>query len=85
MIFILKLCKKSILIQPPGEPREHHLGEVLPKSLSYEKFQPHLWYVYLKMLKNCGFLSPVTSILTFLQFSQKCARLYRPFWSFCLL
>ena len=34
--------------------------------------------------RNCAFFGPVTSILTFLKFSQKCARLYRPFWSFCI-
>ena len=32
-----------------------------------------------------AFLVTVTSILTFLQFSQKCARLYRPFRQFRLL
>ena len=37
MVFILK-CKKETLIQPPGEPREHHLGEVRPKISSYTKF-----------------------------------------------
>ena len=30
------------------------------------------------------FLGPVTPILTFFKFSQKCAGLYRPFRSFCL-
>ena len=25
-------------MQPPGEPREHHLGEVRQKSSSYTKF-----------------------------------------------
>ena len=28
MVFIYKFCKKEILIQPPGEPRKHKLGEV---------------------------------------------------------
>ena len=28
MVFIYKLCKENFLIQPPDEPREHHLGEV---------------------------------------------------------
>ena len=27
MVFISKFCKTEIQIQPPGEPREQHLGE----------------------------------------------------------
>ena len=38
---------------------------------------------YSKTFKNCAFLDPVTSIWNFLQFSQKCARVYRPFLSTC--
>ena len=41
MVIIYKFCKKEILIQPPGEPREHHQGEVRPKSSSYTKFHTH--------------------------------------------
>ena len=41
--------------------------------------------ICLKTFHKSTFLGPVTSILTFLQFSQKCARLYRPFRSFCFL
>ena len=29
LVFIYKFRKKEIQIQPPGEPREHRLGEVL--------------------------------------------------------
>ena len=36
IVFIYKFCKTEILNQPPGEPREHHLGDVLPK-----KFELH--------------------------------------------
>ena len=43
------------------------------------------WLIYLKTFHKSTFLGPVTSILTFLQFSQKFARLYRPFQSFRLL
>ena len=36
MVNIYKFCKKQILIQLPGEPREQHLGDVWP-----EKFEIH--------------------------------------------
>ena len=29
LVFIHNLCKKENQLQPPGEPREHRLGEVL--------------------------------------------------------
>ena len=32
-----------------------------------------------------SFSGPVTSFFTFLNFAQKCARIYRPFRSFCIL
>ena len=38
MVFIYKFCTKEIEVQPPGEPREQHLGEVRQKSSSYTKF-----------------------------------------------
>ena len=116
MVNLNKFCKREILIQPPGEPREQHLGDVRPKSSSYTKFHKRqndrkgrytmanfwknwkkvknevtgtekrrIWLIYLKTFHNFTFLGPVTSILIFLQFSQKCARLYRPFRSFRLL
>ena len=115
MVNLNKFCKREILIQPPGEPREQHLGDVRPKSSSYTKFHKRqndrkgrytianfwknwkkvknevtgtenrrIWLIYLKTFHNFTFLGPVTSILIFLQFSQKCARLYRPFRSFRL-
>ena len=43
------------------------------------------WLNYMKTLKKNYFLGPGTSILTFLQFPHKCARVYRPFRLFCLL
>ena len=43
------------------------------------------WLIYLKTFNKFIFLGPVTSILTFVQFSQKCARVYRPFRPFCHL
>ena len=37
MVNIYKFCKKDILIQPPGEPREQHLGDVRPKKFELHK------------------------------------------------
>ena len=37
MVNISKFCKKEILIQPPGEPREQHLGDVRPKKFELHK------------------------------------------------
>ena len=34
---IYKFPKKEILIQPPGEPREQHLGDVRPKKFELHK------------------------------------------------
>ena len=104
MVNLNKFCKREILIQPPGEPREQHLGDALPKSSSYTKFHKrqndrkgrytmaHFWknckkvknevtgtekrrfrLIYLKTFHKSTFLGCVTSIFTFLQFSQKCA------------
>ena len=42
-------------------------------------------YFLVNLSEKFTFLGPVTSILTFLQFSQKCNRVYRPFRSVCLL
>ena len=38
MVNITKFCKKEILTQPPGKPREQHLGGVDSRSLSHTKF-----------------------------------------------
>ena len=38
MVIIYKFCKNEIRIQPPGEPQEHHLGEVRQKSSCYKNF-----------------------------------------------
>ena len=37
MVNIYKFCKKEILIKPPGEPQEQHLGDVLPKKFELHK------------------------------------------------
>ena len=37
MVNIYKFFKKDILIQPPGEPREQHLGDVRPKKFELHK------------------------------------------------
>ena len=109
MVNIYKFCKKDFLIQPPGEPREQHLGDVWNKKLEQHKIvkdrttgrvnirwrifekikivknevagmeKRRFWFIYLKSFKKFTFLGPVTSILIYLQFSQTCFRLYRPF------
>ena len=33
----LQVLKKEILIQPPGEPQEQHLGDVRPKNFELHK------------------------------------------------
>ena len=43
------------------------------------------WFIWKLSNKFYCFGSCGTSTLTFLQFSQKCAWVYWPFWSFCLL
>ena len=47
--------------------------------------KPRFWLIYLEKVHKSTFLGPVTSILTFLRFSQGCAWLCRPFRSFRLL
>ena len=37
MVNIYEFCKKDILIQPPGKPREQHLGDVRPKKFELQK------------------------------------------------
>ena len=44
MVFIYKFCKK--LIQPPGGPREHHLGEVHVLVLLIELYFFHYFSIY---------------------------------------
>ena len=34
---MVNICKKEILIQPPGEPREQHQGDVQPKKFELHK------------------------------------------------
>ena len=36
MVNVYKFCKKEILVQPPGEPREQHLGDVRPKKFEWK-------------------------------------------------
>ena len=101
------LRQKKVLIQPPGEPREQHLGDVRPNSvwatqnfmknkmtgrvdilwcifekskkvknevIGTEKFR--FWLIYLKTFKKITFFGPCYFNFNFLQFSQKCARLF---------
>ena len=37
IVNLYKFCKRDILIQPPGEPREQHLGDVRPKKFELHK------------------------------------------------
>ena len=37
MVDLYKFCKREILIQPPGKPREQHLGDVGPKKFELHK------------------------------------------------
>ena len=37
MVIIYKFCKRDILIQPPGEPREQDLGDVRTKKFELHK------------------------------------------------
>ena len=37
MVNLNKFCKREILIQLPGEPREQHLGDVRPKKFKLHK------------------------------------------------
>ena len=56
MVNTCKFCKKEILIQPPGEPREQHLGDVRPKSSSYTKFHKRQNYRKGQTSRTCFFL-----------------------------
>ena len=38
MVNLNKFCKREILIQPPGEPREQHLGDVDQKVRATQNF-----------------------------------------------
>ena len=37
IVNIYKFCKKEVMIQPPGEPREQHQGDVRPKKFELQK------------------------------------------------
>ena len=37
MVNLNKFCKREILIQLPGEPREQHQGDVRPKKFELHK------------------------------------------------
>jgi hypothetical protein len=38
IVNLYKFCKREILIQPPGEPREQHLGDVRQKVRASQNF-----------------------------------------------
>ena len=101
MVIIFKFCKKKRLIQPQGEPREHHLGEVqdIHKISIFSHFEKIakkfkmksqeqktlLLVISLKKFEYCAFFGPVNSILIFL-ISRKCAREYiDPSWHFVFM
>ena len=49
MINLYKFCKKEILIQPPGEPREQHLGDVRSKVFRLIKVRISNWLLNSKI------------------------------------
>ena len=64
-----------------------HIFEKIAKKLKMnsQEQKNDFRLIYLKTFHKSTYLGPVTSILTFLQFSQKCVRLYGLFPSFRLL
>ena len=60
MVIIYKFYKNEILIQPPGEPREYHPGEVRPNCSCYKIFREKkmtewvnkLWRIFEKSTKK---------------------------------
>ena len=94
-----QVLKKSI--QPQGEPQKHYIGDVWPKKFSYTKFHYRqndrkgrytLAHFGEKLQKKWShrigkhrFWLVTLWLNFFLQFSQKCAKAYRPFRSFSLL
>ena len=63
MVNIYKFCKKEILIQPPGEPREHHLGDVRQKK--FERFEGRYILYIGALLKPTQrvFCGPTSSVI----------------------
>ena len=58
IVFIFFYFVKKVPIQPPGEPREHHLGEVL-QGRSRSKFNIILYYLIWKLcFFGSGFNNP---------------------------
>ena len=51
MVNLNKFCKREILIQPPGEPREQYLGDVRHK-ISYKTKWPEGSIYYGEFLKK---------------------------------
>ena len=61
MVNIYNFCKREILIQPPGEPREQHLGDVRHKKFELHKINIKdkmtervdiLWRIFEKIAKK---------------------------------
>ena len=100
MVIIFKFCKKKRLIQPQGEPREHHLGEVqdIHKISIFSHFEKIakkfkmksqeqktlLLVISLKKFEYCAFFWSCEFNLNFFNFSKMRQRVYRPFLAFCL-
>ena len=55
LVFIYKFRKKEIQLQPPGEPREHRLGQVL-QGRSKSKFNIILSFIISIFLSSSGIL-----------------------------
>ena len=56
LVFLYKFRKKEIQLKPQGEPREHHLGEVL-QGRSKFKFNITLSYLIVLFFFSSGFHS----------------------------
>ena len=70
LVFIHNLCKKENQLQPPGEPREHRLGEVL-QGRSKSNFNIILSF-FLQI-----FLRYLSSSVIFFQFRFPKSKLFR--------
>ena len=52
IVLIYKFCKNEIFIQPSGEPREQHIGDVRPKKVELQNFWKDR-YTLAHFLENC--------------------------------
>ena len=77
MVNIYKFFKKEILIQPPGEPREQHLGDVRPKKFELQKISSKV-FRDIKVLISNWLLNSKISQLETLKLLEVLVVLYSP-------